>query len=170
MVQAADHAQKQLVAENYDEFRRVARRVLNGDAQALQVQPTDLAHAAAIKLFALNRIEVQGRTHFLALSARIMRQILMDELRRMRASKRQAPPVTTLWPGEKAAPIDLEALDTALTKLEGIHPDAARLVEQRFFAGLTVEEIAALDGVSESTVKRQWRAARAWLIDELGKH
>lgn len=159
--------QKRLIAENYDEFRRVARGVLNGDAQALQIQPTDLAHAAAIKMFALNRVEVQSRTHFLSLSARIMRQILMDELRRLRAAKRQTPQVTTQWPGEAGRPFDLEALDAALTKLEQVDAERARLVEQRFFAGLTVEEIAALEGVSESTVKRQWRAARAWLINEL---
>ncbi|HVK79751.1 MAG TPA: ECF-type sigma factor [Verrucomicrobiae bacterium] len=160
-------APDQLVAENYDEFRRVARGVLNGDAQKLQIQPTDLAHAAAIKLFALNRIELNGRTHFLSLSARIMRQILMDEVRRVRAAKRQAPPVTTQWPGDGGAPLDLEALDSALTKLEGVSPELARLVEQRFFAGLTVQEIAAIDGVSESTIKRQWRAARAWLVNEM---
>jgi RNA polymerase sigma factor (TIGR02999 family) len=157
----------QFVAENYEEFRRVARGVLNGDAQKLQIQPTELAHAAAIKLFALNRIEVSGRTHFLSLSARIMRQILIDEVRRLRAAKRQAPPVTTQWPGDEGATLDLEALDSALTKLEDVSPELARLVEQRFFAGLTVEEIAALDGVSESTIKRQWRAARAWLLHEM---
>lgn len=168
--QSEGRAQEQLVAEHYDEFRRVARGVLNGDAVALQIQPTDLAHAAAIKLFKLDRIEVQGRTHFLSLSARIMRQILMDEIRRMRAAKRQAPPVTTQWPGESKGSLDLEALDAALTKLEQFDPERARLVEQRFYAGLTVEEVAAAEGISESTVKRQWRAARAWLIDELSRN
>lgn len=163
----SEPGQSDLIVEHYDEFRRVARGVLNGDAQALQIQPTDLAHAAAIKMIGLNRIQVQGRTHFLSLSARIMRQILMDELRRLRASKRQAPKVTTMWPGAEGEPLDLEALDMALTKLEQFDADAARLVEQRFFAGLTIEEIAVVQGVSESTVKRQWRAARAWLIDEL---
>lgn len=168
--QSAGRGQEQMVAEHYDEFRRVARGVLNGDAAALQIQPTDLAHAAAIKLFKLERIDVQGRTHFLSLSARIMRQILMDEIRRMRAAKRQAPPVTTQWPGgEGKGTLDLEALDAALTKLEQFDPERARLVEQRFYAGLTVEEIAAAQGISESTVKRQWRAARAWLIDELSR-
>ncbi len=99
-----------------------------------------------------------------------MRQILMDEIRRMRAAKRQAPPVTTQWPGgEGKGTLDLEALDAALTKLEQFDPERARLVEQRFYAGLTVEEIAAAQGISESTVKRQWRAARAWLIDELSR-
>jgi len=162
-----DEPQQRLVVAHYDEFRRVARGVLNGDAAALQIQPTDLAHAAAIKMFKLNRVEVQGRTHFLSLSARIMRQILMDEVRRMRAAKRQAPQVATQWPGEENSSIDLEALDAALARLEQIDPDRARLVEKRFFAGLTIEEIAAEENISPSTVKRQWRAARAWLAAEL---
>jgi RNA polymerase sigma factor (TIGR02999 family) len=156
-----------MLAAHYDEFRRVAGRVLNGDAQALQIQATDLAHEAAIKLSGYDKMSVQGRTHFLSLSARVMRQILVDEIRRMRARKRQAPPVETRWPDAGAGPLDLEALDAALTKLEEISPERARLVERRFFAGLTLEELAALDGVSESTVKRQWRAARAWLAAEL---
>jgi len=75
--------------------------------------------------------------------------------------------VATQWPDAGAGPIDIEALDAALSKLEAIAPERARLVERRFFAGLTLEEIAAFDGVSESTVKRQWRAARAWLAAEL---
>lgn len=168
-VTAQDPDQKELLVAHYDEFRRVARGVLNGDAAKLQIQPTDLAHAAAIKIFDLSRMDVRGRTHFLSLSARIMRQILMDELRRLRAAKRQAPPVTTQWPGEGEGGLDLEDLDAALSKLEQIDPERARLVEQRFFAGLTVEEIAELEGSSPSTVKRQWRAARAWLISELDR-
>jgi RNA polymerase sigma factor (TIGR02999 family) len=162
----AVQAPADLLAAHYAEFRRVAGRVLNGDAKALQIQPTDLAHEAAIRIVGLDRMGLNGRTHFLSLAARIMRQILVDEIRRMRARKRQAPPVATLWPGVAGA-IDIEALDAALSKLEIIAPERARLVERRFFAGLTIEEIAALDGASESTVKRQWRAARAWLMAEL---
>jgi len=158
------------LAAHYDEFRRVAAGVLNGDAQSLQIQPTDLAHEAVIRLSGLNRMDVNGRTHFLSLSARVMRQILIDEVRKMRARKRQAPPVNTLWPeSDGASPIDLEDLDRVLTKLETASPDHARLVERRFFVGLTLEEIAEVDGVSVATLKRQWRAARAWLVAELGQ-
>ncbi|RYZ13400.1 MAG: sigma-70 family RNA polymerase sigma factor, partial [Alphaproteobacteria bacterium] len=118
----------------------------------------------------LDRLDFKGRTHFLSLSARVMRQILIDEIRRMRAAKRQAPPVSTQLPPELGAQsIDLEDLDRALAKLELVAPDHARLVEQRYFAGLTLEEIADIDGVSVRTVKRQWRAARAWLVAELGQ-
>lgn len=158
---------KAMLVAHYDEFRRLAGRVLNGDAQALQIQPTDLAHEAAIRIVGFDRLSVRGRTHFLSLSARVMRQILIDEVRRMRARKREAPRVETLWPDGLSNRLDLEALDAALTKLEAISPERANLVERRFFAGLTLEEIAVLDGVSESTVKRQWRVARAWLAAEL---
>lgn len=158
-----------LLRAHYDEFRRVAGRVLNGDAVALKIQPTDLAHEAVIRLSGLERLEFKGRTHFLSLSARVMRQILIDEIRRMRAAKRQPPPVSTELPPEMGAQtIDLEDLDRALNKLEQVAPDHARLVDQRYFAGLTLDEIAEIDGVSVRTVKRQWRAARAWLYAELG--
>ena len=170
---AGDPASRdRLLAMHYDEFRTVARRVLNGDSQKLQMQPTDLAHEAAIRILRLDRIEWRDRTHFLALSANVMRQVLMDEVRRFRAAKRQAPPVETAWiePGS-AAPsrLDLEAFDAALSRLAAIDPEMGRIVEQRFFAGLTVEEIAFASGQSESTVKRRWRAARAWLLAELSE-
>ena len=90
-------ARDALLRAHYDEFRKVAGRVLNGDAAALQIQPTDLAHEAVIRLSGLDRLDFKGRTHFLSLSARVMRQILIDEIRRMRARKRQAPPVVTRW-------------------------------------------------------------------------
>lgn len=158
-----------MLETHYAEFRRVAAGVLNGSAQALQLQPTELAHEAVLRLSRLNRIDVAGRTHFLSLSARVMRQILIDEVRKMRARKRQAPPVNTLWPeGELNVGIDIEALDRALNRLEEVSPEYASLVERRFFVGLTLEEIAALDGVSVATLKRQWRSARAWLVAELG--
>lgn len=158
-----------MLEAHYSEFRRIAAGVLNGSGPALQLHPTELAHEAVVRLSQLNRMNVEGRTHFLSLSARMMRQILIDEVRKMRARKRQAPPVNTLWP--EVAPnggIDVEALDRALNRLEQIMPEYASLVERRFFVGLTLEEIAALDGVSVATLKRQWRSARAWLVAELG--
>jgi RNA polymerase sigma factor (TIGR02999 family) len=167
-------AVERLLALHYAEFRQLARRILATDAARLQIQPTDLAHEAAIRVMRLDRMTPKDRTHFLALSARVMRQTLMDEVRRYRAAKRNPPPLTTRWlagAGGVPAParaIDLEAMDEALRRLEGVDADLATLVEQRFFAGLTVEEIAAETGQSESTVKRRWRTARAWLLSELG--
>ena len=163
-------ASSRLLALHYQEFRVLARRVLNGDARVLQIQPTDLAHEAAIRVLKLDRITVHDRTHFLALSARVMRQTLMDEIRRHRALKRNAPPVVTSWlmaRGMAPPQFDMEAFDEALTRLAEVDSELAQLVEQRFFAGLTVEEIASHTGLSVTSIKRRWRLARAWLLNEL---
>lgn len=157
----------------YSDYRALARAVLARDSARERIQPTELAHEAALRLFRLERMEVSGRTHFLSLSARVMRQVLIDEVRRHRALKRQAP-VLTEWPGE--APdgggdkgFDLEDFDDALARLAQADPERAWVVEQRFYAGLTLEQIAEVSGRSESTVKRQWRVARAWLLDDLSR-
>lgn len=165
-------ARERLLALHYDEFRRVARRVLNGDAVKLQMQPTDLAHEAAIRVMKLDRVSFRDRAHFLALSARVMRQVLLDEVRRHRAAKRQ-PPVITLFydpdaPSSTPPAMDMEAFDEALKRLFAVDEERARIVELRFYAGLTLEEIAGVQEQSLSTVKRRWRAARAWLAAELG--
>jgi RNA polymerase sigma factor (TIGR02999 family) len=161
-------ARDALLARHYGEFRVLARRVLSGEGAALQIQPTDLAHEAAIRVLRLDRINVRDRTHFLALSARVMRQVLIDEVRRVKAKKRRAPGLLTLWPdGETDGTLDVEDLDLALTELQQVSPERAHLVELRFFAGLTIEEIASHLGESESTIKRRWRAARAWLLERL---
>lgn len=157
-----------MLAAHYDEFRRIARAVLYADDVGQHLQPTELAHEAALRLIKLQRIDLKGRTHFLSLAARVMRQVLVDEARKFRAAKRQAPPILTQW-NDEGGVVDLEHLDLALTRLEAIDPSKASIIEQRVFAGLTVEEIAEVSGVSESTVKRQWRVARAWLVNELGR-
>ncbi len=163
-------APAELLERYYDDYRQLARKVLGRDSAAVRIQPTELAHEAAIRLFRIEHMDIAGRTHFLSLSARVMRQVLVDEVRRFRAQKRQAPQVVTDWRVAGApAVIDIEDFHESLGRLEAIDPDRARIVEQRFFAGLTIEEIATASGVSESTVKRQWRVARAWLIDDLAK-
>lgn len=167
-------APAQMLERYYADYRQLARQVLGRDSAAAYIQPTELAHEAALRLFRLERMDIAGRTHFLSLSARVMRQVLIDEVRRFRAQKRQAPQVLTEWrrlEGEDATgpAFDIEAFNDALSRLESIDPERAKIVEQRFFAGLTIEEIAVLSGVSESTVKRQWRVARAWLLDELSQ-
>ena len=161
-------ARDRLLAAHYAEFRKIARRVLRDDAGKLAIQPTDLAHEAAIRILKLERMDWQGRAHFLATSARIMRQTLMDEVRRHRASKRQAPPILTRWcePGRGAA-FDLEHFDQVLARLFEVDAERARVVELRFYAGLTLAEAAVALGVSESTVERRWRGARAWLLAAL---
>jgi RNA polymerase sigma factor (TIGR02999 family) len=162
-------ARDQLLSLFYDEFRSIARRVLNGDGQRLQIQPTDLAHEAAIRILRSEAIAPNDQRHFLALGARVMRMTLIDEVRRQRAARRDADFVT-LWDEagvSEQASFDIEAFDDALRRLAAIEPEGARVVELRFFVGLTLEEIAATTDMSESTVYRRWRSARAWLLKEL---
>ncbi len=163
-------AREKLLSLHYQEFRNIARRVLNGEADRLQIQPTDLAHEAAIRVMGLERMAWQDRTHFLAMSARVMRQTLIDEVRRYKAQKRRPPEVLTMWvdPNAVSHPVmDLDAFDDVLQRLGRVDPDRAKIVELRFYAGLTLEEIASVLDVSVSTVQRSWRGARAWLLKEL---
>lgn len=161
--------QDQLLSLYYDELRRIARRVLAGDTGGQHLQPTELVHEAAMRLMKLERMEWRDVTHFLATAARVMRQALLDEVRRVMAQKRTPLPLLTVWPDATPTEMgfDIESLDAALARLEIISPERARIVELRFFAGLTIEEIAREVDSSERTVKRQWRAARAWLLGEL---
>lgn len=161
-------ARDRLLAAHYAEFRRIARRVLREDAGRLAIQPTDLAHEAAIRILKLERMDWRDRTHFLAMSARIMRQTLMDEVRRYRASKRQLAPILTFWcEPQRGGAFDLEAFDDVLARLFQVDAERARVVELRFYAGLTLAEVALALEVSESTVERRWRGARAWLLSAL---
>lgn len=159
-------ARDALLASVYDELRLAAARLLRRDAPYLTLQPTELVNEAALRLMKLERMSFADRQHFFATGARVLRQAMIDEIRTRRARKRQRPEVAVTAEGEAA--IDVEALDSALVRLEAASPDLARLVELRFFAGLSVPEIAALWEESESTVKRRWKAARLWLAAELG--
>ncbi len=163
---AALSAQERLLALCYEELRIIARRVLRNDGAQLQLQPTDLAHEAAIRMMHLDQIEWQGRTHFLAMSARVMRQALLDEVRHRKAAKRQMPEVMTVWPGGGLA-VPIDVFDDALQRLFTIDADRARVVELRFYAGLTMTEIAGALDISISTAERRWRTARAWLLSAL---
>jgi RNA polymerase sigma factor (TIGR02999 family) len=160
---------ERLLALYYQDLRKIARNLLYQDNAASLLQPTELAHEAAMRLMKLERMDWQSVTHFLATAARVMRQALIDEVRKANAQKRRDQPLLTAWPD--AAPtesgFDLEAFDLALTKLEAISPERAKIVELRLFAGLSIEEIAAVQAVSERTVKRQWQVARIWLSAEL---
>jgi RNA polymerase sigma factor (TIGR02999 family) len=162
-------ARDQVISALYQELRRLARRILVGDRAGHRVAPTELVHGAALKLMAQDRVSARDRAHFLAYSGQVMRQVLIDEVRREGAEKR-GPTKVTLFSQiaeEPESDIDFEALHEALERLARVSPDHARLVELRYFSGLTVEEIAELDGTSTATVKRNWRAARAWLHDAL---
>lgn len=164
-------ARDALLAALYGELRRLARHILAGDRQRHVLAPTELVHGAALKLLGQQAVSARDRAHFLAYSGQVMRQVLIDHARRAGAAKRDGGTLVTLVsaiPDEpRGGGLDLEAVHEALERLAEVSPDLARLVERRYFAGMTVEEIAALDGSSTATVKRQWRAARAWLADAL---
>ena len=153
----------------YAELRTIAGRMLAGDSSSLRLQPTELANEAAIRVLRLDRMEWNDRAHFLATAATVMRQALLDEVRRFRAHKRQVPAVITTLvdPGVATVELDIERLDHSLHRLAEVSPDRARLVELRFFVGLTIEQTAGVLGSSSATVKRQWDAARGWLLRDL---
>jgi RNA polymerase sigma factor (TIGR02999 family) len=155
----------------YAELRRLASRMLSQDSASYRLQPTELANEAALRVMRLDRMEFTDRAHFLATAATVMRQALLDEVRKFRAAKRQAPAIMTTWidPGVATVDFDLERLDRSLQRFVEVSPERARLVELRFFAGLTIEETAVALGISPATVKRQWESSRAWLLRDLGR-
>jgi RNA polymerase sigma factor (TIGR02999 family) len=154
-----------MLADLYDELRAAAARLLRREAPFLTLQPTELVHEAAMRIARLDRMSFQDRQHFFATGARILRQAMVDEIRKKRSAKRKAPTVTIQV--DSAPEVDVEALDAALVKLEAASPELAKLVEMRYFVGLGIPEIAAVSNASESTIKRRWQTARLWLADEL---
>jgi RNA polymerase sigma-70 factor (ECF subfamily) len=164
-------AEAKLVPLVYAELRRLARYYLRAERQGHTLQATALAHEAYLRLTKLKQIDWQDRTHFFAVSARIMRRILVDHARTVRAQKRgQGWDVVGLndatLPPPARAP-EILALDEALTRLTQLDERQARVVELRFFGGMNEEEIANALGISSRTVKRDWRIAKAWLFKEL---
>lgn len=157
-----------LLAQCYDDVRRIARRMIAGDGQRRALQATELANEAMLRLIGTHALAVEGQAHMLALAARTMRRVLIDEARKGAAGKRQAPPVVTVWPDDpRHQLIDIHELDRALIALEAVSPAHAEVVELRFMLGLTVAEASTASGVPERTIKRRWQAARAWLLDFL---
>lgn len=157
-----------LLASCYDDVRRIARSIIARDGPNRPLQATELANEAAIRLIGLDRMEIQGKGHMLAMAARTMRRILIDEARKGSAGKRRAPTMVTRWPDDPAAALlDIGDLDRALDALTAFSPEHAQVVELRFMLGLTVEEAARASGLAERTIKRRWQAARAWLLDHL---
>jgi RNA polymerase sigma factor (TIGR02999 family) len=154
----------------YEELRRVARRHLRRERPDHSLTPTALVHEAYLKLVDQHRVRWHNRSHFFSIAAHVMRRILVDHARARGAAKRDRGIAVSL--DEVALPIaalqvDLLALDAALEKLSRVDTRQSQLVELRFFAGLTVDQIAGVLDVAPITVKRDWALARAWLFREL---
>jgi RNA polymerase sigma factor (TIGR02999 family) len=166
-------ARDALIPLVYGELRRVARRYLRRERPDHTLQSAALVHEAYLRLVNQEAPEWQSRAHFFGVAAQLMRHILVDHARKRRAAKRGAgAPLLTLDP-QVALPqkqeVDLVALDEALNTLASIDPQRSRIVELRFFAGLSIEETALVLGISAATVSRDWATSRAWLQREMKK-
>jgi RNA polymerase sigma factor (TIGR02999 family) len=157
-----------LLAACYEETRLIARRILAGDGPKQPLQATELANEAAIRLMGIERMAIHDRGHMLAMAARTMRRIMIDEARRGGAAKRHAPTFVTFWPDDHgAALMDIVDLDRALAALDAVSPEHTQIVELRFMMGLSVEEAATYSGLSVRPVTRRWQTPRIWLLDYL---
>jgi RNA polymerase sigma factor (TIGR02999 family) len=155
----------------YDELRALARRHLRGERHRLTLQPTALVHEAYLRLLGGGRVAWEGRAHFFGVASRLMRQVLVDYARARRAKKRGSEAtlidLTEADPSSSPRAVDVLALHEALGRLAALDAASERVVEMRYFGGLTIEETAEVLEISPATVKREWHAARAWLLREL---
>lgn len=166
-----EEAYRQLSALLYDELKRQAARCMRGERPGITLQATALVHEAFVRLAGAGEVDWQDRKHFLAVAARTMRRVLVDLVRAKATDKRGAraerAPLDSGIVAQGASVLDLIALDEALEKLATFDARKVRVIELRFFAGLTVEETAEVLDVAADTVARDWRLARSWLLQEL---
>lgn len=168
-------AEDQLIPIVYPELKRLAKRALRNAGSGETLQTTALVHEAYLRLVNIDNVDWQDRVHFFAVSAQLMRRILVDAARARGAAKRggaivldDVDPSRVPSPESQRDP-ELLALDDALTKLAEHDPKRARVVELRVFGGLTAEETAKVLGVSAQTVFHDWKLAKAWLLRELSR-
>ena len=172
-----DHtALDELLPQVYSELRRLAGHYLRGEPPGLTLQPSDLIHETYLRLVEEKEIDWQNRAHFFGIAAVRMRHILVEHARRRHALKRGGRGGSeyrlSLSEADRLAEkpeVNLLALDDALRQLEKLDPQKLRIVELRFFGGLTIEETAEALQLSPATVKRDWKMARAWLRSELSR-
>lgn len=163
-----------LIRVMHKDLLQIARHFMRGERAGHSLQATALVNEAYIRLFDNKEINWHDRTHFLAVSAMLMRRILVDHARRKKYQKRGGDMIRVPWDtglvvtSDERSP-DLEALGDALDALEKMDPRKAKVVEMKFFGGMTVEETASELKVSPDTVMRDWRLAKAWLSRELKK-
>jgi len=174
--QAGDRtALDRLIPLVYDELRLIASRHVAHEWRDGAIQTTGLINEAYLKLVDQRSVDWQNRAHFFAIAAQVMRRILLDDARRRLREKRGGGAAVRVDLDDVAVPapdgpvdlVDVIAIDRALRELERLDPDQARIVELRFFGGLTVEETSAVVGVSEATIKRDWAVAKGWLYRAL---
>ncbi|MBI4904012.1 MAG: sigma-70 family RNA polymerase sigma factor [Acidobacteria bacterium] len=172
MREGDEEAAAQFVPLVYNELRRLAAHYMMLESPDHTLQATALVHEAYLKLIDQNRVTYQNRAHFFGVAAQLMRRILVDHARARRTVKRGSGKKEQLdervvVAGESDT--DVVALDEALQRLAELDPQQSRIVELRFFAGLSIEDAATALGISASTVKRDWNVAKAWLHRELVK-
>ena len=162
-----------LVPLVYDELRRQAHRYLQKERPGHTLQSTALVHEAYVRLVKQEGRGFQNRAHFFAICAQLMRQILIECARSRHAAKRDRGETLTLDDSvalvKKSRSVDLVALDDALEELAKLDPQQGRIVELRFFGGLSIEETSRVLGISSATVKREWSTAKAWLHHEMSR-
>jgi len=162
---------EELVPLVYDELHRLARRSMRRERSDHTLQTTALVHEAYLNLAGKGSVSWEGRAHFLAVASQVMRRLLVSHARRRGAGKRGGAALRLALEDDMASVeqkgVDLVALDDALSRLQEVEPMYARLVELRFFGGLTLEEAGEVLQVSPATAKRRWVAAKAWLYREL---
>jgi RNA polymerase sigma factor (TIGR02999 family) len=167
-------AADQLMSRLYRELRAMAAHAMSGERQDHTLQPTALVHEAFIKLVDIKRVDWNDGLHVRAMAAELMRRVLIDHARSKKAAKRggsdrERVTLTGLADAPDDRDVDLEALDAALDDLNRLNPRHRRVVELRFFGGMTHDQTATVLGVSEQTVRLDWSMARAWLRQRLAE-
>jgi RNA polymerase sigma factor (TIGR02999 family) len=167
-------ALNRLIPLVYDELHRLAARQLRRERATQTLQSTALVHEAYLRLVDQRRVQWHDRDHFFAVASQLIRRILVSHARRRKALKRGGAQTTLVLDESIATPrrrgVDLEALDDALESLARLDQQQARIVELRFFGGLSIESTANFLRISPATVKRHWNVAKAWLYREISRH
>jgi RNA polymerase sigma factor (TIGR02999 family) len=173
MAKGDKQAPNELLPLVIDELKRLARHYMRNERLGHTLQPTALINEAYMRLAGYDRMDWKGRSHFIGMAATVMRQVLLDHARKKQSEKRGAGMVKEALEDNKAAlspqqSVEIIELDRALTELAKLNERQAKVVELRYFGGLSVEEAAEALGISTITVKRDWSVARAWLHSRLG--
>jgi RNA polymerase sigma factor (TIGR02999 family) len=163
-------ARDELVPIVYEELRRLAHHYMRGEREGHTLQTTALVNEVYLRLAGIDGLQWRDRAHFFAMAATLMRRVLVDHARQRGRDKRGGGVSVVPLDETAVSPqpeVDVVALDEALQRLDAVDPQQCRVVELRFFAGLSVEETAEALGISAATVKRDWATARLWLYHEL---